>query len=151
MSRKSYYVWYCVVHSTKIVKNKSASIGAENLGIAFQIQDDILDYSRSSKTGKPTNNDLREGKITLPLIEVLENCSSAEQVQLLDKLSQCATDSSAVDYLQSVVENTGGLAMAARTMQTYIDRATAILARYADSPYRTALVNLCAFVIERDK
>ena len=123
----------------------------EALGMAFQIQDDILDYSRSSKTGKPTNNDLREGKITLSLIEVLENCTSAEQVQLLDKLSQCATDSSAVDYLQSVVENTGGLAMAARTMQTYIDRATSILARYADSPYRTALVNLCAFVIERDK
>ena len=123
----------------------------EALGMAFQIQDDILDYSRSAKTGKPANNDLREGKITLPLIEVLEQCSSAERLQLLDKLSQCATDESAVDYLQSVVENTGGLALAARTMQTYIDRATSILAQYADSPYRTALVNLCAFVAERDK
>jgi octaprenyl-diphosphate synthase len=41
--------------------------------------------------------------------------------------------------------------MAARTMQTYIDRATAILANYADSPYRTALVNLCAYIAERDK
>ena len=123
----------------------------EALGMAFQIQDDILDYSRSAKTGKPANNDLREGKITLPLIEVLEQCSSAERLQLLDKLSQCATDESAVDYLQGVVENTGGLALAARTMQTYIDRATSILAKYADSPYRTALVNLCAFVVERDK
>jgi octaprenyl-diphosphate synthase len=81
----------------------------------------------------------------------LEQCSSAERLQLLDKLSQCATDESAVDYLQSVVENTGGLALAARTMKTYIDRATSILAKYADSPYRTALVNLCAFVAERDK
>ena len=123
----------------------------EALGMAFQIQDDILDYSRSANTGKPANNDLREGKITLPLIEVLEQCSPSERLQLLDKLSQCSTDESAVDFLQGVVEATGGLAMAARTMQTYIDRATSILAQYADSPYRTALVNLCAFVAERDR
>jgi octaprenyl-diphosphate synthase len=123
----------------------------EALGMAFQIQDDILDYSRSANTGKPANNDLREGKTTLPLIEVLEQCSPSERLQLLDKLSQCSTDESAVDFLQGVVEATGGLAMAARTMQTYIDRATSILAQYADSPYRTALVNLCAFVAERDR
>ena len=123
----------------------------EAIGMAFQIQDDILDYSRSAQTGKPKNNDLREGKITLPLIEVLEKCSPAEKLQLIDKLSQCKDDDSAVDFLQGVVEATGGLAMAARTMQTYIDRATAILANYADSPYRTALVNLCAYIAERDK
>ena len=123
----------------------------EALGMAFQIQDDILDYSRSAKTGKPSNNDLREGKITLPLIEVLEQCSPAEKLQLLDKLSQCATDDAAVDYIQNIVEVTGGLSMAARTMQSYIDRAVAILSKYEDSPYRTALINLCAFVAERDK
>ena len=123
----------------------------EALGMAFQIQDDILDYSRSARTGKPANNDLREGKITLPLIEVLEKCTPAEKLQLLDKLSQCKEDEAAVDFLQGIVEATGGTAMAARTMQTYIDRATSILAKYADSPYRTALVNLCAYVAERDK
>ena len=123
----------------------------EAIGMAFQIQDDILDYSRSAKTGKPTNNDLREGKITLPLIEVLEQCTSAERVQLLDRLSQCKEDETAVDYLQGVVESTGGLMLAARTMQTYIDRATAILAQYADSPFRAALINLCAYIAQRDK
>ena len=123
----------------------------EALGMAFQIQDDILDYSRSAKTGKPSNNDLREGKITLPLIEVLEQCSPAEKLQLLDKLSQCATDNAAVDYIQNIVEVTGGLSMASRTMQSYIDRSVAILSKYEDSPYRTALINLCAFVAERDK
>ncbi|MBQ4532763.1 MAG: polyprenyl synthetase family protein [Alistipes sp.] len=123
----------------------------EALGMAFQIQDDILDYSRSAKTGKPSNNDLHEGKITLPLIEVLEQCSPAEKLQLLDKLSQCATDDAAVDYIQNIVEVTGGLSMASRTMQSYIDRAVAILSKYEDSPYRTALINLCAFVAERDK
>ena len=123
----------------------------EALGMAFQIQDDILDYSRSAQTGKPRNNDLREGKITLPLIEVLEQCTSAERLQLIDKLSQCATDDAAVEYIQNIVEVTGGLSLAARTMQTYIDRAVAILSKYEDSPYRTALVNLCAYVAERDK
>ena len=123
----------------------------EALGMAFQIQDDILDYSRSAQTGKPRNNDLREGKITLPLIEVLEQCTSAERLQIIDKLSQCATDDSAVEYIQNIVEVTGGLSLAARTMQTYIDRAVAILSKYEDSPYRTALVNLCAYVAERDK
>ena len=123
----------------------------EALGMAFQIQDDILDYSRSAPTGKPRNNDLREGKITLPLIEVLEQCTSAERLQLIDKLSQCATDDAAVEYIQNIVEVTGGLSLAARTMQTYIDRAVAILSKYEDSPYRTALVNLCAYVAERDK
>ena len=123
----------------------------EAIGMAFQIQDDILDYSRSAKTGKPTNNDLREGKITLPLIEVLEQCTSAERLQLLDRLSQCKEDETAVDYLQGVVESTGGLMLAARTMQTYIDRATAILAQYADSPFRAALINLCAYIAQRDK
>ncbi len=123
----------------------------EALGMAFQIQDDILDYSRSAQTGKPRNNDLREGKITLPLIEVLEQCTSAERLQLIDKLSQCATDDSAVEYIQNIVEVTGGLSLAARTMQTYIDRAVAILSKYEDSPYRTALINLCAYVAERDK
>ena len=123
----------------------------EALGMAFQIQDDILDYSRSARTGKPANNDLRERKITLPLIEVLERCAPAERLQLLDRLSQCATDPSAVDYIQGVVEATGGLELAARTMRTYIDRAVAILSRYDDSPYRTSLVNLCAYVAERDR
>ena len=111
----------------------------------------VIANTKALLAGKPANNDLREGKITLPLIEVLEQCSSAERLQLLDKLSQCATDESAVDFLQGVVEATGGLAMAARTMQTYINRATSILAKYADSPYRTSLINLCAFVAERDR
>ena len=122
----------------------------EALGMAFQIQDDILDFTRSAQKGKPANNDLREGKITLPLIEVLEQCTSDERKRLLDKLSECAHDEAAVDYMQGVVEATGGLALAARTMNDYIAKATAILSRYADSPYRAALVNLCAYVAQRD-
>ena len=123
----------------------------EALGMAFQIQDDILDFSRSAQTGKPANNDLREGKITLPLIEVLEQCSEAERAEILRRLKMCATDEASVDYIQRVVETAGGVALAARTMQRYIDRAVAILSTYGKSPYRSALVNMCAYIVERNK
>ena len=123
----------------------------EALGMAFQIKDDILDYSRSNRTGKPANNDLREGKITLPLIEVLERCEPAEKLRLMDSLSRCGEDPAAVDYIHSAVEDAGGIEMAERAMRTYIDRAVEILSHYDESPYRTALVNLCAYVAERDR
>ena len=123
----------------------------EALGMAFQIKDDILDYSRSGRTGKPAGNDLREGKITLPLIEVLERCEPAEKLRLLDNLSRCGEDAAAMEYIQGVVEATGGIELAERTMRTYIDRAVEILSQYDDSPYRTSLINLCAYVAERDR
>ena len=123
----------------------------EALGMAFQIKDDILDYSRSGRTGKPAGNDLREGKITLPLIEVLERCEPAEKLRLLDSLSRCGEDTAAMEYIQGVVEATGGIELAERTMRTYIDRAVEILSQYDDSPYRTSLINLCAYVAERDR
>ena len=123
----------------------------ESLGMAFQIQDDILDYTPSAETGKPVGNDLREGKITLPLIEVLEQCSEAERAEILRRLKMCATDEASVDYIQGVVEAAGGVALAARTMQRYIDRAVAILSTYGESPYRSALVNMCAYIVERNK
>lgn len=123
----------------------------EAIGMAFQIQDDILDYSRAAHTGKPANNDLRECKITLPLIEVLERSTPAERLHLRERLAQCSSDPSAVDYIQAAVEAESGLEMAARTMQTYIDRAVEIVSHYDDSPYRSALVNLCAYVAQRDR
>ena len=105
----------------------------EAVGMAFQIQDDILDYTPSAHTGKPANNDLREGKITLPL------------------LARCREDDDAVEYLRSVVENEGGLTFAAEVMQGYITRAVEMLADYEDSEYRSALINLCAYIAERDR
>ena len=58
----------------------------EAVGMAFQIQDDILDYTPSAQTGKPVCNDLREGKITLPLLTVLDRASEERRADLLDRL-----------------------------------------------------------------
>ena len=64
----------------------------EALGMAFQMQDDILDYTLSAHTGKPANNDLREGKITLPLLAVLEKVSDGRRAELIERLGRCRQD-----------------------------------------------------------
>lgn len=123
----------------------------EAVGMAFQIQDDILDYTRTAHTGKPTNNDLREGKITLPLLVVLERADEQHRRELLDLLVRCAGDEAAVETLQHVVEEEGGLSFAAEVMQDYLKRAVNMLAEFEPSEARTSLVNLCAYIAERDR
>ena len=123
----------------------------EAVGMAFQIQDDILDYTPSAQTGKPVCNDLREGKITLPLLTVLDRASEERRADLLDRLARCHEDDEAVEYLRLAVEREGGLSAAAEVMQGYVSRAVGMLSDYDDSDYRSALVNLCAYIVERDR
>lgn len=123
----------------------------EAIGIAFQIQDDILDFNRQNNTGKPANNDLREHKITLPLIEVMERKSEKERKEILELIKRCDKEESAVDALQKIVDDGNGRELAAQTMQAYIQRALHLLSKYADTPYRTALMELCAYIAERDR
>ena len=123
----------------------------EAIGIAFQIQDDILDFSRQNNTGKPANNDLREHKITLPLIEVMERKSEKERKEILELIKRCDKEESAVDALQKIVDEGDGSALAAQTMQAYIQRALHLLSKYADTSYRTALTELCAYIAQRDR
>ena len=123
----------------------------EAIGIAFQIQDDILDFNRQNNTGKPANNDLREHKMTLPLIAVMERKSEEERKAIIELLKRCADDENAVDELQKIVDEGEGVKYAAETMQAYIARALHLLSKYPDSPYRTSLMSLCAYIAERDK
>lgn len=123
----------------------------EELGMAFQIQDDILDFRSDERTGKPANNDLREGKITLPLLAVLENVDPERKKELLERLDRCREDDAAVEYLRGAVEEQGGLVVAAEVMQGYVSRAAEMLADYEPSDCRTALVELCAYVAQRDR
>ena len=123
----------------------------EALGMAFQIQDDILDYSPSAATGKPLGNDLREGKITLPLLLILDKADDKRRAELLARLKTCHQDEAAVEEMQRIVIDEGGLHEAQAVMQGYVARAVQLLSEYDDSPYRTALVHLCTFVAERNK
>lgn len=123
----------------------------EAIGIAFQIQDDILDYKRDNNTGKPSNNDLREHKITLPLIEVMERGDEAFREEVIALLKRCDKDEEAVDAIHNIVEERGGKEYAAQTMQAYIQRAMHLLAKFPDTPYRASLLSLCTFIAERDR
>ncbi len=121
----------------------------EYIGMAFQIQDDILDYTPSANTGKPANGDLREGKVTLPLLSVIERSSPQEQEQITELLKRCKSDPSAIEELQHKVEEGEGITFATQVMNAYIEKATSVLAQYKPSEFRTALMNLCAFITER--
>ena len=123
----------------------------EALGMAFQIRDDMLDYTRSAATGKPANTDLREGKITLPLLFVLERSTEERRSELLERLAACHADPESVEYLQHTVESCGGLDEAERVMQDFVDEALQYLKGYPASPYRDALENLCRYVARRDR
>ncbi|MFI3293324.1 MAG: polyprenyl synthetase family protein [Rikenellaceae bacterium] len=122
----------------------------EAIGMAFQIQDDILDYTPTANTGKPSNNDLREGKITLPMLAILERGDKSLNAQIMELLAKSGQDEEAVDELQKIVLREGGVDFAREVMSAYVAKATAILAEYPDSEYRTALMNLCAFITDRD-
>ena len=122
-----------------------------NLGVAFQIKDDILDYSPMEVTGKPTGGDMRERKITLPLLYVLENSSEAEHGKLIGKLSDIRQRPANVDYLARTVRERGGLEHAATVMTQYRDKALTSLENYPESPVRESMRRFADFVLERNK
>lgn len=123
----------------------------EAVGMAFQIRDDILDYTCSAATGKPSNNDLRERKITLPLIEVLERVDEGRRREIIDALGRCSHDEASIEFITRAVGEYDGIALAQQTMKSYLQMALAVLYEYPDSPYREALMNLCAYIAERER
>jgi len=121
----------------------------EAVGMAFQIQDDILDYTAAGRAGKPAFNDLREGKITLPLLCVLERMGEERRREVVGKLCRCAEDAAAMEYVRRIVDNEDGIASAAGIMRGYLSRAVELLSEYPASDHKTAMIGLCAYVGER--
>lgn len=124
----------------------------EALGMAFQIADDILDYTLDNNTGKPCNNDLRERKITLPLIEALEAADdSAKRDEIMSHLERCAAEEESVAFVRDFVAEYRGVERARGTMERYALKAASLLSECRPSPYRDSLANLCSYVVERDR
>lgn len=129
----------------------------EAVGMAFQIRDDILDFDTLADTGKPSCGDLREGKITLPLLAVLERSTPERRAEILARLplggasgggAVCDED---IDHLHDAVVNEGGLAEAEGVMRAYIARAHSVLAEFGVSPAAEALALLASYAAERKK
>ena len=119
--------------------------------MAFQIVDDILDYTPDNNTGKPAANDLQERKITLPLLEVLEQVTPELKQEILSAVERAATDPEAVEFVRAQVEKYNGVEAARATLQRFLQRALSELSTLEDSPYRQAMIDLCTVVAERDR
>lgn len=123
----------------------------ELVGIAFQIRDDIIDYSSSGITGKPSCGDIRERKMTLPLIEALSSASKNERDDILRHLMRAAHDSASLEAVRRFVVERGGLDKAAQKMRTFADEARALLDCYDDSPVKQSLALFADYAISRNK
>lgn len=134
----------------EIILEKAHEFG-ENLGIIFQIKDDILDYVGNEKTGKEKGIDIKEGKITLPLIRAFQNMSESNRNQLKVVWQQAFDDAEIRKNIIELTIKNNGIKSAEQDMQIYRNRALNILNEFPKCSARDALEELIDYVIERDK
>lgn len=138
----------------------AASVGANNetvqqmrkfgeyIGIAFQIKDDLFDYTED-KIGKPTGIDIKEQKMTLPLIYTLNTCSPKEKSWLINSVKKHNKNKKRVKEVIAFVKENGGLEYTTAKMHDYKNKALAILNNYPDSDYKDSLLQMIDYVVER--
>jgi octaprenyl-diphosphate synthase len=120
------------------------------LGMAFQIVDDLLDYTaESSETGKPTGLDLREHKVTLPLIQALRNMSSADRGMVERLFADLEPSDEIIASVIGIVEEYGGLDYARRRGERFAEQAAEALSELPESRATAALRDAIAYVMER--
>jgi octaprenyl-diphosphate synthase len=120
----------------------------EKVGIAFQIKDDLFDYGNEA-VGKPTGNDIKEKKLTLPLIYTLNNLDRATRREMIYLIKNHNKDHRKVQQVIRKVTETGGIAYATRQMNAYRDEALAILYQFEDSDARKGLEELVRYTTDR--
>ena len=122
----------------------------ELIGMAFQIKDDLFDYSEE-QIGKPTGIDIKEQKMTLPLIHVLNNCSRNEKSWLINSVKNHNKDKIRVKEVIAFVKQQGGLEYAIDKMKQFQQEALTLLDQYPESEFKNSLVLMVNYVIERKK
>jgi octaprenyl-diphosphate synthase len=120
----------------------------ELIGIAFQIKDDLFDYT-DAKIGKPTGIDIKEQKMTLPLIHALNTSSEDERKWLLNSVKKYNKDKKRVKEVIEFVKNKGGIEYTISKMNEYQSKALKILDTYPNSEYKDSLLTMVNYVIER--
>ncbi|WP_075603885.1 polyprenyl synthetase family protein [Saccharicrinis aurantiacus] len=122
-----------------------------NLGIAFQIKDDLFDYEKTSAIGKPTGNDIREKKMTLPLIYVLNNADAKVRKKLLSTIRRHHKNDKKVAEIIQYVRDNGGIEYTYDKMIDYKNKALEILNQFDDSEAKEAMTELVQYTIDRKK
>lgn len=120
----------------------------EKVGIAFQIKDDLFDYGKED-VGKPTGNDIKEKKLTLPLIYTLNKISPSKKRELIYIIKNENKNAEKVKYVIDTVVAEGGIAYAAEKMINYRDEALTILYEFTDNEVRKALETLVRYTTDR--
>jgi len=124
---------------------------AWNLGMAFQLVDDVLDFTAREKTlGKPVGGDLREGKVTLPLVYALERASAEERRLVEAILRDRNYEEVPFARILSLLEKYRGIERVRERAQAFTDKARQIISEFPESPYQRALLAVTELVTERD-
>ncbi len=121
-----------------------------NVGMAFQIKDDLFDYG-TFEIGKPTGIDIKEKKMTLPLIHALKQVGKTERKRVINKMKKSAKQPKFVTEVIDFVKAHEGLEYAIKAMDRYHQKALEILDTFPETPYRQSLQKLVQFTIERTK
>ena len=144
----------CAVGAQSTFKNKDYTKQlfefGEKLGMAFQIKDDLFDYLNVN-TGKSENNDIIEGKMTLPVLYSLNQCNQRERKKYLNLLKLSNKKDSQIEELKKMVIQNGGIAYSNEFMAKYINEALTILHAFPENETRNALEKIARYVAERKK
>ena len=143
----------CKIAAASVTKQKeiieSVSKIGENIGIAFQIKDDLFDYGKK-KIGKPRGIDIKEKKLTLPLIYTLNEVDKNKRKWLIKSIKKHNKDKSRVKEIIALVKDTGGLNYAVEKMNYYHKIALDDLKKLPDNEFKESLIDMINYVIERD-
>lgn len=123
----------------------------EIIGYAFQMKDDIFDYFDNPIIGKPTGNDMREGKLTLPIIHVLLKTQDEAMNTLAQRVKKGEATDEEIAVLIDFAKREGGIDYARQVMAQQVERARTLLAQCADEAVLTALISYIEYVVEREK
>jgi octaprenyl-diphosphate synthase len=144
----------CAVGSTSSGAGQQAidrmTLFGEKIGMAFQIKDDLFDYG-NTEIGKPLGIDIREKKMTLPLIYSLKEASSREQGKIRSMVKNNNHKSKNIQLIIDFVKDSGGINYANLVMQKFVDEALELLDGFKDTSYKDSLQQMVEFTISRNK
>lgn len=123
----------------------------ESTGIAFQIKDDLFDYTQNPLIGKPTGIDIREKKMTLPLIYTLNNCDKKTKAFIINTIKNDSKNSIKVEQIINIVKEKKGLEYAKNKMEIFVNQALEILKEFENNESKSSLIDLVEYVVKREE
>lgn len=130
---------------------EKARLFGEYIGLCFQIKDDIFDYYEDKQIGKPTGNDMHEGKLTLPVLYALNSTGDEEACRIALRVKSGCASADEIGRLVAFTKQNGGIGYAEKVMRDYREKAFALLPAAADADIRRALEAYLDYVVERQK